>query len=444
MNTNELVEAMVQRLGTELKGLLEQVQGGQLPASAVETVVRQKVWHFGGQAVAVLLEALDQKLVESRPVHDRRTRTVVTLFGPIDVSRSRCQDGRYPMDEALGLVGQQGWTVAVQEAVCLLSCECSFETSSDLMERLLGLSISAPSIQQISQQAGQRASALRACVALRRAGVNVGEEQPDLQTSVNSVEPKPRLMGQTLVVGIDGCQAPRRDGWHEVKVATVYRNESRCRKASGRGRVLEKQYVASVEKAEGFGRRLWEVALTWGIEQVHRVVCMGDGAVWIWNLVAEHFPGAIEIVDFYHALEHLWQVGEALWGDRGRSEQTRGWVHHYRKQLRRGRVDLVIAAIERGQERLKDELSAEGRDIVRRNLEYFRANRGRMEYARYRRMGLSIGTGIVEGSCKFVVQSRFKRPGSRWSEDGLRWLLALKLMRLNNRWESLWPHLKAA
>lgn len=423
MNTNDLVEAMVQRLGTELKGLLNQVHGGLLPASAIETVVRQKLWHFGGQAVAVLLEAMDETLVKSQPVHDRRTRTVVTLFGPIDVNRSRCKDGRYPVDEALGLVGQQSWTVAVQEAVCLLSCECSFETSSDLMERLLGVSVSAPSVQQISQQAGQRAA-------------EVKPEQPCSQ--------KPQRRGQTLVVGIDGCQAPQRDGWHEVKVATVYHNESRCRKASGRGRVLEKQYVASVEKAEGFARQLWQVALIWGIEQAHRVVCMGDGAIWIWNLVAEYFPGAIEIVDFYHALEHLWQVGEALWGDRGRSEQTRGWVHHYRKQLRRGRVDLVIAAIERGQERLKDELSAERADVVRRNVEYFRSNRGRMEYGRYRRMGLSIGTGIVEGSCKFVVQSRFKRPGSRWNEDGLRWLLALKLMRLNKRWESLWPHLKAA
>jgi hypothetical protein len=434
MNTNELVEAMVQRLGTEVKRLLEQVQAGQVPAGAVEGVVRQRLWQFGRQAVAVLLEALDQNLVESQPVHDRRTRTVVTLFGPIDVSRSRCQDGRYPMDEALGLVDQQGWTVAVQEAVCLLSCECSFETSSDLMGRLLGLSVSAPSIQQISRQTGQR-------------GVEVRQEQSACAVSCEQGLHKQQQRGGTLVVAIDGCQAPRRDGWHEVKVATVYRNESRCRKASGRGQVLQKEYVASVEKAEGFGRRLWDVVLIWGIEQVHRLVCMGDGAIWIWNLAAEHFPGAIEIVDFYHALESAcggWQVGEALWGDRQRSERTRGWVHHYRKQLRRGRVDLVIAAIERGQERLKDILSAEGADVVRRNLEYFRSNRGRMDYARYRQMGLSIGTGIVEGSCKFVVQSRFKRPGSRWSEDGLRWLLALKLMRLNNRWELLWPHLKAA
>jgi hypothetical protein len=95
-------------------------------------------------------------------------------------------------------------------------------------------------------------------------------------------------------------------------------------------------------KGTGDSNTIWKPA---GIEQARRVVCMGYGAVWIWNLVAEHFPGAIEIVGFYHASEHLWQVWQALWGDRGCSEQTRGRAHHYRKQARLGRVDLVIAAM---------------------------------------------------------------------------------------------------
>jgi len=181
-------------LSAELKGLVEQVQAGRVPAGAIEIVVRQKLWHFGGQAVAVLLEALDQTLVSSEPVHDRRTRSIVTLFGPIDVSRSRCQNGRYPLDEALGLICQQGWTLAVQETVCLLSCECSFQTSSDLMQRLLGLSISPPSVQRISQQAGQRAL----------------DAQADL-VGLDKVQPAQGRPG-TLVVAMDGCQAPQRDG----------------------------------------------------------------------------------------------------------------------------------------------------------------------------------------------------------------------------------------
>jgi len=338
MNENELLDEMVKRLSQEVKGLLSQVREGRMPAAALEGLLRHQLWHFGGQCLGVLLEALDRQLTVGRPVHDRRTRTVVSLFGPLDVSRSRCQDGQYPLDEALGLEGRQGWTAAVQEACSLLSCECGFETVSDLLKR----------------------------------------------------------------------------------------------------------YLATLEKVAGFGRQLWQTAQSWGVEKARRVVCMGDGAPWIWNLAAEHFPGAIEIVDFYHALEHLWATGEALWGDRERSAVTRSWVRHYRRQLRRGRVDLVIAAIARAQEQRKDRLSVEAAGVVRRNREYFYENRDRMRYDQYRRWLLPIGTGAVEGSCKFVVQSRFKRPGSRWSYAGLANMLALKLMRLNHRWELLWPHLQAA
>ena len=116
MNNNELLDEIVQRLGLELKGLQAKVQQGRVSAALVEGLVRQQIWHCAAQAVAVLLEACDRGLVAGKPVHDRRTRTVVTLFGPVDVTRSRCQDGRYPLDEAMGLRGQHAWTVGVQEA----------------------------------------------------------------------------------------------------------------------------------------------------------------------------------------------------------------------------------------------------------------------------------------------------------------------------------------
>ena len=229
---------------------------------------------------------------------------------------------------------------------------------------------------------------------------------------------------------------------HPVKVGTLYVNESRCRIGANRGKLLRKQYVATLEKAEGFGQLLWQRAQAAGLEQAGSIVCMGDGASWIWNLVAMHFPGALEIVDFYHAVEHLWAVGEALWGNRDTCLATRSWVRRYRKRLKQGRVDLVIGAMERGQSLKRGSLSLEAAKTVRLNLEYFRTNRDRMQYGRYRKLGLPIGTGAVEGSCKFVVQSRFKRPGSRWSHEGLGRMLALKLVRLNGRWESLWPHLQ--
>jgi hypothetical protein len=189
---------------------------------------------------------------------------------------------------------------------------------------------------------------------------------------------------------------------------------------------------------------LREAAQAWRVEKAKRVVVRGDGAPWIWNLAEEHFPEAVEIVDFYHAVEHLWAAGEALWGDREHSAVTPGWVRHNRRQLRRGRVDLLITSIERGQARAHPALSGERATTLRRNLEYFRTNQHRMRYDQYRRWKLPIGMGAVEGSCKFVVQSRFKKPGARWSNSGLRQMLALKLARLNGQWETVWPHLRLA
>ena len=183
-----------------------------------------------------------------------------------------------------------------------------------------------------------------------------------------------------------------------------------------------------------------QTAQDWQVERAQRVVVMGDGAPWIWNLAEEHFPQALEMVDYYHAVEHLWACGEALWGNRDTSPATQGWVRRYRRLLKRGRVDRVLAAIERGKQGRP--LSNTAGTTVRRNLEYFRINRHRMQYDRYRRLKLPIGTGAVEGSCKFVVQARFKKPGARWSECGLRHMLDLKLARLNQQWETLWPHLR--
>ena len=421
MNNDELVDAMVRRLGAEIKSLMAESQAGRAPVASLEALVRQKLWHFGAQAVGVLLEAREQALVEDRSVKDRPTRTIVTLFGPVDVTRSRCADGRYPLDEALGLHGRQGWTTAVQEAVSLLSCETGFETVSDLMERLLGLSISRTRVQQVAEQAGQRAAEV-----LKSAPV---PEDHDAS-------------GKTLVLGTDGCQAPQRDGWHEVKVGTVYTNESRAKTAGGRGKVLTKEYLGSLDPAQAWGRQLRQTAESWQVEKAKRVVVMGDGAPWIWNLAEEHFPQAMEIVDYYHAVEHLWDTGEALWGNRDTSAATKSWVRHNRRLLKRGQSDMVIAGIERGLKRPGVPLSATEAATVRRNLDYFQTNRHRMQYDRYRRLKLPIGTGAVEGSCKFVVQSRFKKPGARWSEAGLRQMLALKLSRLNDRWETLWPHLR--
>jgi hypothetical protein len=416
MEEQGLLEQIVTRLGSEVEGLWAQVAGGQVGAGEVEWRIQAVLREAGLELGGVLLEAADRRLCQGKPLHDRRTRSVVTLFGRADVTRGRLEGGFYPLDQALGLVENHGWTQAVQEAVSLVCCEKAFEPASDLLKRLLGLSISAPAAQQVAESAGARAWSL----------------------SGASLAPPVNAENKTLVIAVDGCQAPQRDGWHEVKVGDLYANEYRVKTASGRGRLVYKEYLATLEDAAGFGRKLWQAACRWKVDRAKRVVIMGDGAPWIWNLAAEHFPGALEIVDFYHAAEHLWSVGEALFGDRSHAAATSSWVRRYLHSLRRGGIDAVIAAIARAQESQNTRLSTETQNVVRRNLEYFKTNRDRMHYDRYQRMHLPIGTGAVEGSCKFLVQQRFKLPGCRWSHHGLAQMLALKQLRLNHHWDQLW------
>jgi hypothetical protein len=420
MKEQGMFDEMVSRLGDELKRLLELVAGGQVSAGALEHRLQGLLRATGREVAGVLFESADEVLRQKQKVHDRRTRTVMTLFGPVDMTRSRTVEGRYLLDEALGLEGRHGWTASVQEAVSLLACERGFETVCDLLKRLLDLPISAPAAQQIAELAGAKAAVV-----------------------LETCPPPLPVAPQTLILAVDGCQAPERDGWHEVKVACVYAQEHRAKSASGRGKLTHKEYLATLEDAAAFGRQLWQTAGRWQAGEGARIVAMGDGAPWIWNLFALHFPGAIEIVDFYHAAEHLWATAEALYGERASSHATRTWARRYVHHLRHGRIDLVLLALDRVQTRLP-EMSPERQLIVRRNREYFRTNQQPMRYALFKRWHLPIGTGAVEGSCKFLVQSRFKLPGCRWSHGGLAHMLALKRLRLDGYWDRLWPFRNAA
>jgi hypothetical protein len=422
MQEQGLFTEIVTRLGEDLKRILELAAKGEVAAGAVEHQVQAMLRKTGQEASGILLEAADGALCRGKKIHDRRTRTIVTLFGPVDVTRGRTADGQYPLAEALGLLGRHAWTGAVQEVASLVACEKGFATVDHLLEAILGLQLSAPAIQIMAESAGERAR-------------EVLEKAP--------VEAAASGVPQTFILAVDGCQAPERDGWHEVKLACGYAQEHRAKTASGRRKLVHKEYLATLEDAQAFGQKLFRMAERHHAGEAARIVGMGDGAPWIWNLFALHFPGAVEIVDFYHAAEHLWVTGEALYGDRAACGATRSWVRHYLHHLRHGRIDLVISAIARGKAGHGD-LPTERATIVRRNLEYFKTNQQRMRYALFKRWHLPIGTGAVEGACKFVVQSRFKLPGCRWSHEGLTKMLALKQLRLNGQWNELWTFRKAA
>lgn len=184
---------------------------------------------------------------------------------------------------------------------------------------------------------------------------------------------------------------------------------------------------------DGLGRRLYVEALKLGFEVGKtEPVVVADGAHWIWNWADACLPKErVEIIDFYHASEKLWEVSKAVFGE-GNPAGKR-WAEEHRDRLYRGRLHDCLRALRRLRPRTR-----EGRERVRATIHYYEGNRNRMRYAELRKRGYFIGSGVTESSCKRLVGARLKQAGMRWASDGAQAILQLRVAYLNKRWDYLW------
>jgi hypothetical protein len=224
-------------------------------------------------------------------------------------------------------------------------------------------------------------------------------------------------------------QEPRVE-WHEWKTGVFYRHEHSGITAGGRGVLAEKIVMGWQGEPMEFGRRLHWEAQRAGLGRARAVLVGGDGAPWIWNVAQDRWPGAIQVLDFYHASQHLWELGRALHGQD--EAATAAWVQPRRHQLRHGREEKVLAELAG----LVVPPGAAG-EVIQREQNYFATHAGRRNYQSLHRRGWPIGPGPVESACR-QRQCRFKRPGQFWTDCGLRHLGALIEARHNHHWDELW------
>ena len=175
---------------------------------------------------------------------------------------------------------------------------------------------------------------------------------------------------------------------------------------------------------------LWE-AQRRGLRRAAQVIIIGDGAPWVWGIAAEHFPGAIEIVDLYHAREHLTQLSNLVYGVG--STKGKQWTTARLAQLDEGDVESLLVSLRR----LRP-TTVQTQEAVRQAIGYFDGNRERMRYAKFRHHGLFVGSGVIEASCKTIVGYRLKQSGMRWSLRGANAIIALRCAQLSGRWEEFW------
>ena len=229
--------------------------------------------------------------------------------------------------------------------------------------------------------------------------------------------------------GQESANQPRVE-WHEMKTGVYYRQDQASENPNGRGVLAEKVVVSWQGSAVELGQRLHHEALRRGLGRARQIEAVGDGAPWIWNLVDARWAHAVQVLDFYHASQHLWELGRALHPKKEKPAAL--WVEERLHRLRHGEEQGVlqeIATLTAGR--------GERGKIVRREQNYFASQAGRMAYATIAARGWPIGSGAVESACR-QRQCRYKRPGQFWTQRGLRHLCALEEARANGHWDELW------
>lgn len=337
------------------------------------------------------------------------------------------------------------WSERVEKEVVRLSAALSsFAEATQTYERLMGVGISDTSGWRRAQSYGQRLVKVRqeeserAWEAMERGECVPGEESEAVRRGV----------------ALDGTMVHIRDeGWKEVKLGCVFEFEVEPGAISSQEDEEEKvkaknlSYCAWLGGVEDFAKLQWAEAVRRGVPRSREIVVLGDGAVWIWNLADDCYPDSVRIVDWYHAMEHLWGVANAVYGQGAAA--ARRWVKRREEKLALGEVHKIIAAIEQLAEVEVVEVKGEGavdsglQHDLEREANYFRTNARRMRYQEFREEGYPIGSGMVESGCKNVVGARLKGPGMRWSRSGAQRILALRSELLSDRWDEAWELLAA-
>ena len=190
----------------------------------------------------------------------------------------------------------------------------------------------------------------------------------------------------------------------------------------------ETLYTATLGSREQFGNQLYRLAGEPEAAQTSKLTFISDAAKWLDELQVLAFPLATRIVDFWHVTEYLWKVANAFYEEG--STKAKAWAHGKIELLRQGQAKLIAAGLAHMKPKTKLE-----REVLNATQTYFRNHAHQMDYPRYEAMGLHIGSGVGEAACKFVIQTRFKRSGMRWSRPGAENLLQLRLAYVNNQWD---------
>jgi len=424
---------------------------GSATIADIEKSMREALRQIGIQALGQLLSSL-QTTPESEidcecggtlKYQRKRSATVISVFGRVTYERAyyagcECGKGKSPLDERFGLE-PGGVTSGLAALLALAGIEFSYDESPKWLDAYLLFDVSENTVRAETEQMGELQQKQEEALieqsqeesyqqARQR---NPGEIVQRLYGSMDAakvrIEPRPKK----------GEQKPDHEDWRDMKILCWYEAETvplsqrstRQREKAERElpvlRAKNMRYWCDIIEAEEFGKLLWATGCSVNADLSPELVFLGDGAAWIWKLVSHYYPNAVQIVDWFHAEEHLEIVAKAAFPN---AADQHAWLEAASQSLWDGQVEDVIRACE--------EL-APSCSKAQEAVTYFSNNIDRMRYHHFRSAGYLIGSGTIESACKQIVTQRLKLPGAQWEVSGAVQTAKARAAWLSGCWQSL-------
>jgi hypothetical protein len=428
----------------------ERRKTGRLDLGAIEMAVRSALHQAGAAALTELLQwetpAAEERSLpcgcgQQAQYRELRSKPLLTAVGLALVSRPyylcpHCQQGQFPADVELDIENTE-FSPGVRRMLATVGQEAPFDRGRQQMMLLADLEVTTKAVERTAEALGEDIAS-RTQAEIQRAmqwdlPIIVGEPIPILYVQVDGTG-VPVVKKET--VGRQGKTPGEPARTREAKLGCVFTQTTWAQGGYAIRDPDSTTYVAAIETAEEFGKRIYLEAWKRGWSRAQKKVFMGDGSEWIWNIANQHFPNATQIVDLYHARQHLWDVARQLYSHQEAAQ--RRWMMIHQDLLDEGKIEELVAAL-----RAIDSSTPQVADKIRVEAGYFENNKERMRYPTFRAQHLFVGTGIIEAGCKTLIGSRCKQSGMFWTVRGANAILALRSCQYNGEFESYWEARRA-
>lgn len=352
-----------------------------------------------------------------------RPRQVLSVLGPLTVWRDYYHppgpEGGFPLDRALGLIGN--CTPGAARMLARTAAQLPYLESAQQLQELAGVEVDPSQIQRLVQLLGPSAQ----------------ERLPELPGPDSRTVPHFYVSVDGTGVPMVGAELEGRQGrgldgkakTREVKLAAMFTQTTTDAAGCPVRDPQSTTYLSTFESSDSFGVRVRHAALNRGMAQASAVIYLGDGAAWVWEIARTCFPQAVQILDYFHASQHVAALAKAVYADPGTASN---WAIRWQSLLYDSELDTLLAEV-------RAATGTTPSEAVQAELDYLERNRSRMDYCRYRKEGWFIGSGVVEAGCKRVIGQRLKQSGMFWSEAGATAVASLRCALLSTGgWDYLW------